>query len=79
MGWRKKISGKVRIFINDAESPESGDSETVLLELGIAKMLSHRVRYFANVAVTGSKEFIYSKTVIVPYSIFFTPLQSGFH
>ncbi len=43
---------------NTAEALESGDHETVLLELGVAKMLRCRVRYFTDGAVIGSKEFV---------------------
>ena len=43
---------------NTAEMLESADNETVLKDLGIAKMLSCRVRYFTDGAVIGSKEFV---------------------
>ena len=43
---------------NDAEAFESGDNETVLPDLSIAKMLRCRVRYFTDGAVIGSKEFV---------------------
>jgi len=37
---------------------ESEDNETVLKDLGMAKMLRCRVRYFTDGAVIGSKEFV---------------------
>jgi hypothetical protein len=37
---------------------ESGDNETVLKDLGLAKMLRCRVRYFTDGAVIGSREFV---------------------
>jgi hypothetical protein len=43
---------------NTAELLESEDNETVLKDLGIAKMLRCRVRYFTDGAVIGSKEFV---------------------
>ena len=43
---------------NDAEALESGDNETVLPDLSMAKMLRCRVRYFTDGAVIGSKEFV---------------------
>jgi len=43
---------------NTAEALESGENETVLRELGVAKMLRCRVRYFTDGAVIGSKEFV---------------------
>ena len=43
---------------NTAEMLASGDSQTVLKDLGIAKMLRGRVRYFTDGAVIGSKEFV---------------------
>ena len=51
-------SGKMRISKNDAEAMESGDNQTVLPELSIAKMLRCRVRYFTDGAVIGSKGFV---------------------
>jgi REP element-mobilizing transposase RayT len=44
--------------MNTAEMLESGDNETVLKDLGLAKMLRCRVRYFTDGAVIGSKEFV---------------------
>ncbi len=43
---------------NTAEMLASGDNETVLKDLGLAKMLHCRVRYFTDGAVIGSKEFV---------------------
>jgi hypothetical protein len=43
---------------NTAEMLESKDNETVLKDLGLAKMLRCRVRYFTDGAVIGSKEFV---------------------
>jgi len=44
--------------LNTAEMLESKDNETVLKDLGLAKMLHCRVRYFTDGAVIGSKEFV---------------------
>jgi len=44
--------------MNTAEMLESGVNQTVLKDLGIAKMLRCRVRYFTDGAVIGSKEFV---------------------
>lgn len=43
---------------NNAEALESGENETVLPDLSMAKMLRCRVRYFTDGAVIGSKEFV---------------------
>jgi REP element-mobilizing transposase RayT len=43
---------------NTAEMLEGEDNETVLQDLGMAKMLRCRVRYFTDGAVIGSKEFV---------------------
>jgi hypothetical protein len=43
---------------NEAEMLESDDNETVLPDLGMAKMLRTRVRYFTDGAVIGSKGFV---------------------
>jgi hypothetical protein len=43
---------------NTAELLESEDNETVLEDLGMAKMLRCRIRYFTDGAVIGSKEFV---------------------
>ena len=58
MNAKVKASGKMRISKNDAEALESGENQTVLPELSLAKMLRHRVRYFTDGAVIGSKEFV---------------------
>ena len=52
------ISGKMKISKNEAEAMESGDNQTVLPELKMAKMLRRRVRYFTDGAVIGSKVFV---------------------
>ena len=43
---------------NTAEILASKDNGTVLKDLGMAKMLRCRVRYFTDGAVIGSKEFV---------------------
>ncbi len=43
---------------NTVEMLESEDNETVLKDLGMARMLHCRVRYFTDGAVIGSKEFV---------------------
>lgn len=43
---------------NTAELLESKDNETTLKDLGMAKMLRCRIRYFTDGAVIGSKEFV---------------------
>ena len=43
---------------NEVEALESGETGTVLKELSIAKILGHRVRYFTDGAVIGSREFV---------------------
>ena len=53
-----RVSGKMRISKDGAEAVESGDNETALAEMGMAKMLRHRVRYFTDGAVIGSREFV---------------------
>ena len=53
-----KVFGQMRISNNEAEALESGDNETVLPELSVARMLRCRVRYFTDGAVIGSKEFV---------------------
>ncbi len=44
--------------MNMAEALESDDNGTVLKDLGMAKLLLCRVRYFTDGAVIGSKEFV---------------------
>jgi len=53
-----ETSRKTGISKNDAEALESGDNQTVLPELNMAKMLRCRVRYFTDGAVIGSKDFV---------------------
>ncbi len=57
---KAKVDSKhVRLkTMNTAEALESGENETVLKDLGVAKMLQCRVRYFTDGAVIGSKEFV---------------------
>ena len=43
---------------NTTEMLESNDNETVLKDMGMAKMLHCRIRYFTDGAVIGSKEFV---------------------
>jgi putative transposase len=50
--------GVVRRQMNTAEALETGDNGTVLADLGMAAMLRHRVRYFTDGAVIGSKAFV---------------------
>ncbi len=50
--------GVARPQMNAAEALEAKDNGTVLKDLGIAKMLRCRVRYFTDGAVIGSKEFV---------------------
>ena len=50
--------GVVRPQMNAAEMLESKDNGTVLPELGLAAMLSCRVRYFTDGAVIGSRESV---------------------
>ena len=47
-----------QITMNTAEMLESKTNGTVLKDLGMAKMLHCRVRYFTDGAVIGSKEFV---------------------
>ena len=44
--------------LNDAEVLESGETGAVLKELSVAKILGHRVRYFTDGAVIGSRDFV---------------------
>jgi len=53
-----KGNGLGQSTMNTAEMLESKDNGTVLKDLGIAKMLRCRVRYFTDGAVIGSKEFV---------------------
>ncbi len=51
-------AGKIQSNLNTVGALEKGDGSTALKELGIAKMLRCRVRYFTDSAVIGSKEFV---------------------
>ena len=44
--------------MNTAEALEAKENDTVLPDLGMAAMLLHRVRYFTDGAVIGSKGFV---------------------
>jgi hypothetical protein len=48
----------VKSGLNTAEALEGKDNGTVLPDLGMAAMLWHRVRYFTDGAVIGSREFV---------------------
>ncbi len=50
--------GRGQTTMNTAEMRESNDPGSVLKDLGMAKMLRCRVRYFTDGAVIGSKEFV---------------------
>jgi hypothetical protein len=52
------VAGNIQSNRNTAERLTSEDNETVLPDLGMAKMLRMRVRYFTDGAVIGSKEFV---------------------
>jgi putative transposase len=52
------LKGHGQITKNTAEFLESNDNETVLKDLGVAKMLRCRIRYFTDGAVIGSREFV---------------------
>lgn len=54
----KSSKGLGQTTKNTAEMLESEGNETVLKDLGMAKMLRCRVRYFTDGAVIGSKEFV---------------------
>jgi len=49
---------KVKPGLNTAEALAAKDNGTVLPDLGMAAMLLHRVRYFTDGAVIGSREFV---------------------
>jgi len=59
------VAGKIQSNMNTAEMLASEDNETVLPDLGMAKMLRMRVRYFTDGAVIGSKEFVNEAFVAV--------------
>lgn len=54
----KSAKGLGQSTKNTAELLESEDNETALKDLGMAKMLRCRIRYFSAGAVIGSKEFV---------------------
>ncbi len=55
---RAEVGDRKAVTKNTAEMLASEDNETVLPDLGMAKMLRCRVRYFTDGAVIGSKEFV---------------------
>ena len=57
-GDRKLSKSAATVTRNTAELLESEDNETVLPDLGMARMLRYRVRYFTDGVVIGSKEFV---------------------
>jgi REP element-mobilizing transposase RayT len=57
-GRAEVAKGGVRPQMNTAEALEAKENGTVLPDLGMAKMLRCRVRYFTDGAVIGSKEFV---------------------
>lgn len=60
-GWAEVNGTENKVGLitqNTAEMLESEGNETVLKDLGMAKMLRCRVRYFTDGAVIGSKEFV---------------------
>jgi putative transposase len=61
LGRRKggaNVGRAAQVTKNTAEMLESGDNQTALPELGMAEMLRHRIRYFTDGAVIGSKGFV---------------------
>jgi hypothetical protein len=57
-GDRQRSSSSATVTKNTAELLEGKDNETMLKDLGTAKMLRYRIRYFTDGAVIGSKEFV---------------------
>ncbi len=55
---RAELESPQHVTKNEAQMLASTDNETVLPDLGMAKMLRCRVRYFTDGAVIGSKEFV---------------------
>ena len=55
---RATVSKQKAVTMNTAEMMASKDNETVLPDLGMARMLHCRVRYFTDGAVIGSKSFV---------------------
>jgi hypothetical protein len=65
-----------QITKNTAEMLDGGDTETVLNDLGIAKMLRCRIRYFTDGAVIGSREFV-NETFVAARERFGTKRKDG--
>jgi hypothetical protein len=57
-GKAKVQMGVFRPQMNTAEALGSKENGTVLPDLGMATMLRHRVRYFTDGAVIGSRAFV---------------------
>ena len=55
---QRRSQAAATVTKNTAELLESEDNETALKDLGTAKMLRCRIRYFTDGAVIGSKEFV---------------------
>ena len=55
---RAEVGTPSHVTKNEAEMLESEDNETVLPDLGMARMLRTRVRYFTDGAVIGSEGFV---------------------
>ncbi|MGL5019024.1 MAG: transposase, partial [Luteolibacter sp.] len=55
---QRRSQAAAHVTKNSAELLEHGDDETTLKDLGIARMLRCRIRYFTDGAVIGSKEFV---------------------
>jgi REP element-mobilizing transposase RayT len=55
---RAQVKASPAVTKNTEEMLASKDNETVLPEIGMAGMLRHRVRYFTDGAVIGSKAFV---------------------
>ena len=55
---QRRSQAAARVTTNTAELLENKDNETVLKDLGMAKLLRCRIRYFTDGAVIGSREFV---------------------
>jgi len=55
---RAEMGASPLVTKNTEEMLASGENETVLPDIGMASMLRHRVRYFTDGAVIGSKAFV---------------------
>ena len=55
---RAEVESRGEVTKNTAEMMVSKDNETVLPDLRLAAMLRHRVRYFTDGAVIGSKDCV---------------------